>query len=75
MSAFAATGVMDPQLEVELQAMNVVATCEQRNEEVHSRIWYHNARAGRRYRVPATSAKVRMGEHMQTLSDWRPACS
>ena len=64
-------GTMDAALEIELQEMNMVATCEQRVEEIHARIFQLNASVGRNLDPPSTCARLRLREHLRFLSDWR----
>jgi hypothetical protein len=66
------SGDVSQQLEVEILEMNMVATCEQRVEEIHARIFQLNASVGRNLEVASTSARVRLPEHFRILDDWRP---
>ena len=67
----AQTGIMDPALQNELQEVNMVATYEQRVEEIHARIFQLNHSVGASLKPPSTSARLRWGEHLRCLSDWQ----
>ena len=71
--ALAETGEMHPDLEVEVRAMNMAATCEQRIEEVHAKIGQLNMSTGRSLDPPSTSARLRQLRNLEVLGDWR-AC-
>jgi len=69
--ALAETGEMHPDLEIEIRAMNMAATCEQRIEEVHAKIGQINMSTGRSLDPPSTCARLRQPQNLEVLGDWR----
>ena len=67
----ASEGRMDAALEIELQEINMVATSEQRVEEIHARIFQLNASVGRNLDPASTCARPCYPEHVHLLGDWR----
>ena len=61
---------MHADLEAEGLEASIVATCEQRIEEVHARIFEANASVGRNFDPPSTSAKICLNENLFMCRNW-----
>ena len=67
----AQSGNVHMDLQVEVLEMNMVATCEVRIKEVHARSHQLNSSAGRSMDLASTRGRLRRGEILQALQDWR----